>query len=54
MDLSKEQIEIIIEAINNSQRFLLFMTEKCDCKKYITQIEEQEKIKQKLYGLQKT
>jgi hypothetical protein len=53
MNLSKEDIQTIIESINNSQRFLLSMTEKCDCKKYITQIEKQDKIKQKLYGLQK-
>ena len=54
MNLSKEDIQTIINSINNSQRLLLSMTEKCDCNKYITEIEKQEKIKQKLYGLQKT
>ena len=54
MNLSKEDIRTIIDSISNSQRLLLSMTEKCDCKKYITEIEKQDKIKQKLYGLQKT
>jgi hypothetical protein len=52
MNLSKEDIQTIIESINKSQKFLLSMSEKCDCKKYISEIEKQEKIKQKLYGLQ--